>query len=490
MADDHTQRPYRASEAPTRGAAAGTPPGNDPLAELARLIGQNDPFGEFGRDGTRRAAAPRQPDPAPEWPAEREAVQPAPAAPHSDAPLYGSQEFGRQPYGGASLSAGADLYQVEGHAPGYGVPGYEVPGYPAAPAATAYEQTPFPPGNDPFAQEEDDYYDDAPPNRRRIGILAIAAVFALAVIGTAGAFGYRAIFGSSSTTKPPPVIKAETAPSKIVPASASKDVQSGKMITDRINDRGQGEKLVSREEQPIAVTSQRPVNVVFPPAQGPNGLSAPQVGSGVVGSEPKRIRTIAIHPDQPSGGAPEAASPQDLAPQQARTVPVAPPARPAAPAQPMRITNAPPVVAAAEPAPRAAPVRQVTAPPPANAPLSLDPNAAPARAAAPAPRRTAAAAAAAAAPTSLAAAPSSGGGYAVQVSSQRSEADAQTAFNALQGKYPSQLGGRQPLIKRVDLGAKGIYYRAMVGPFGSSGEAGELCSSLKSAGGSCLVQRN
>ena len=89
-----------------------------------------------------------------------------------------------------------------------------------------------------------------------------------------------------------------------------------------------------------------------------------------------------------------------------------------------------------------------------------------------------------------AAAASSGGGYAVQVSSQRSEAEAQAAFQSLQGKYPSQLGGKQSLIKRVDLGAKGIYFRAMVGPFGSSNEASELCSSLKSAGGSCLVQRN
>ena len=67
----------------------------------------------------------------------------------------------------------------------------------------------------------------------------------------------------------------------------------------------------------------------------------------------------------------------------------------------------------------------------------------------------------------------------MQVSSQRSEADAQAAFRSLQGKFPSQLGGRQPLIKRVDLGAKGIYFRAMVGPFGSSGEAGQMCSSLK-----------
>ena len=56
MADDYNQRPYRGNERPARPSA---PAGNDPLAELARLIGQNDPFSEFGRDGSRRAAPPR-----------------------------------------------------------------------------------------------------------------------------------------------------------------------------------------------------------------------------------------------------------------------------------------------------------------------------------------------------------------------------------------------------------------------------------------------
>ncbi len=59
-----------------------------------------------------------------------------------------------------------------------------------------------------------------------------------------------------------------------------------------------------------------------------------------------------------------------------------------------------------------------------------------------------------------------GGGYLVQVSSQRNEADAQASYRALQGKFPAVLGSRSPVIKRADLGDKGVYYRAMVGPFG------------------------
>lgn len=85
---------------------------------------------------------------------------------------------------------------------------------------------------------------------------------------------------------------------------------------------------------------------------------------------------------------------------------------------------------------------------------------------------------------------SGGGGYAVQVTSQRSEAEAKTAFRALRTKFPKELGGRDPIVRRADLGDKGTYYRALVGPFASMEEAAGVCSSLKAAGGSCLVQRN
>jgi hypothetical protein len=104
----------------------------------------------------------------------------------------------------------------------------------------------------------------------------------------------------------------------------------------------------------------------------------------------------------------------------------------------------------------------------------------------------------AAAPTALANANSaaavafsgSGGGYSVQVTSERTESKAQAAFRALQAKYPNQLSGRQPIIRRADLGAKGTYYRALVGPFASAEKAAGLCSGLKAAGGNCIVQRN
>ena len=102
------------------------------------------------------------------------------------------------------------------------------------------------------------------------------------------------------------------------------------------------------------------------------------------------------------------------------------------------------------------------------------------------------AAVAAPAPIARAAKPAAAasGSYAVQVSSQRSEAEARAAFRSLQAKYPNLLGGRQALIHKVELGEKGTYYRAMVGPFANANEASTLCGGLKAAGGQCLVQKN
>ena len=497
MADDQSQRPYRASEPPVRSAAK--PSGNDPLAELARLIGQTDPFAEFGRESARRASAP-QPGERSDWntqplgspfTSQAGAASRAPVAPQKlggngyfparpepvEQPIgapqnYGSQNYGRQPYGDAPLPRADEDYQSEQDAHGYPADqvGYEQDGYEHG----AHQQV------------EEEYYEDVPPSRRRLGVMAIAGVFALAVIGTAGAFGYRALFGSSGSPQPPPVIKADAGPSKVVPATTGKDAQSNKLITDRMNERGQSEKLVSREEQPIDK-----------PAMAALSQSAPQaaLGSGVVAGEPKKIRTIAIRPDQSATADALPSSPLGAAAAPARAVPAPPPQAPAPrAAPPLARASADTATVDAEqdqtpaaPARAAPPVRQAAPAANSHAPLSLNPNAAPARAPAPAaPTRTASL------PPPVAASNANAGGPGsyVQVSSQRSESEAQSAFRALQAKFPSQLGSRQPLVHKVDLGAKGTYYRAMVGPFATANEAAELCSSLKAAGGQCLVQRN
>jgi hypothetical protein len=85
---------------------------------------------------------------------------------------------------------------------------------------------------------------------------------------------------------------------------------------------------------------------------------------------------------------------------------------------------------------------------------------------------------------------SSSGGYAVAVASERSAADADAVFRSLQAKFPNQLGGREPIVRRTDLGPEGMYYQASIGPFMSKKAAARVCSSLKAAGESCIVEKN
>ena len=330
-----------------------------------------------------------------------------------------------------------------------------------------------------------------------MGIMAIAAVFALAVIGTAGAFGYRALFGSSGPSQPPPVIKADTAPSKIVPVTASKT--PNKLITDRVADHAQDEKLVSREEQPVEMKNKPaawrrrrrktarnrppPSRLHSAAASFPASRRKSTPSPSVPISPDWAISPAAVPPPHGSAAATAGTQWRRRSRQADGTAP--PPHR--GRQQSSRCDQCGTAGAASERGARRCAGASHPASAPSNAPLSLSPDAPAARA----PMRTAAVAAPApiARPPRRPAAAASGS-YAVQVSSQRSEADAQAAFRSLQAKYPNQLGGRQALIHKVELGDKGTYYRAMVGPFASANEASELCSGLKAAGGQCLVQRN
>ena len=143
---------------------------------------------------------------------------------------------------------------------------------------------------------------------------------------------------------------------------------------------------------------------------------------------------------------------------------------------------------------RQSPAAKPATPPARNGgPLSLEPQGQTADAASsyqPAPRERVANGAASAPRLAAVSTPASGGGYVVQISSQRSEAEAQASFRSLQSKFPKELGDRAAIVRRADLGEKGVYFRAMVGPFGTAGDADQFCGSLKSAGGQCIVQKN
>lgn len=440
----------------SRGMSSGTPAphSNDPLAELARLIGQNDPFAEYGRQQQARQNAPVEPlaVPAPSYP-----TQPVP-------PSYGAPP----------------RYEAPPQQAGYVQPAAQA-GYPADNSYSYAEAHGYPPGLVPpevdrhlpelLGSDQQQYYTvdpegDALAERevasRRRKVMVGAAALVLVILGISGAVAYRvtlATYGSS----PPPVIKADTAPSKIM--AAQRDTNGGKPIQDRLGNNPSGERMVSREEQPVDI---KPAPRVVLPPPGGQPAAAPADGTTARGgAEPKKIRTVAIRPDntidQPPVAAPAPAAPTRVA--SVANVPAVP--------------MPPPV--AAQPRP-AAPSHVAAAPQPARGPLSLSPDAA---SVAPAPAQTRTASL----PPPRAAAPVAGSGAFVQLSSQRSEGEAQAAFRSLQSKYPSVLGNRSLTVHRADLGAKGTYYRAMVGPLASA-DAVELCSSLKAAGGSCIIQKN
>ncbi len=488
MADDSTMRSYRPSQQyrredadPREHERVG---GADPLAELARLIGQSDPFDEFGRTNPRSsvARAPElgsaAPPTAPDWRETssyetvrtRSASQSPPPFPPSTVPRHDFEEPALLEAPAEPDAAMHDTdYAPHPHYAGAGL------GHDAA-------QEPYFDDGAPMGPNDDEMYDDAPRARRGGKLLTAVILVGCAMLGTAGAYGYRTYYVNPGSG-PAPVIVADKTPTKVVPTTEG---QASKVIQDRIGEQGGNERMVSREEQPVEIkppgTSAAPrvvlpapvapvagANTVFPappaltpppqtaaappaPAAGAP-KSAPGATANASASEPKRVRTVTIRPDgtdlsgRPVGG----------------------------------LGGAPTEPASARPAGRPA---QTAA---RGAPLSLDPQTS--AQSAPAPARAAPATPPA---PRLAAAPATGGSgsYVVQVSSQRSEAEAQASYRALQAKYPNLLNGHEPIVRRADLGAKGVFYRTMVGPFASAGEAGQFCNGLKAAGGQCIIHRN
>ncbi len=531
MAERYQDRPYSAGGHGRGGDQFGSDRDeSDPLAELARLIGQTDPFGAAGRAKAPvpPRATPRQGyqqgqqpghqqeyrqdyhqgyqqdyEPAPEEQEEAPPPQWMQRANFRREPPKASREVLReQPRDFESenedhLSAVHPLhrYPAQPHQPHRDTYYQEEPAYRNQPAYGEPEAEPqldpsryddalygqiesglqdfqrepaYP--DDPYAYQAG--YDDEieePSRKRRGTMFIVAGVLALAVVGTAAAYGYRTYFTTARNGEPP-IIKADNSPTKIVPAPSDGSAK----LPDRLVSGDGTEKIVSREEQPVDVDARAAgPRVVFPPLnQNTNTPSAAGVspstgptpaGAGPIvapnngtlpNSEPRKIKTFSVRGDQPDA----AATPVNTPP---------PPAPPAAPKQ---------TVAA-----RSKALAQANAS--ANTPMSLAPLA---QSAPPAETRVAATGPVQTMPS----ASTGSGAFMVQVSSQRSEADAQASFRALQNKFPSVLGSQAPVIRRDDQGEKGIYFQAMVGPFGTREEAVQFCGNYKSAGGQCFVKKN
>ncbi|CCD91634.1 conserved hypothetical protein [Bradyrhizobium sp. ORS 375] len=514
MADRYQDRPFPADGFGRGGNQSGDA---DPLAELARLIGQNDPFAASGR-GTPQAQQrpmPRPAAPVPEQPAAAmppagapawmQRAQPAAANPFADMGREQPQPAPAPPAFPAGFQdpRGQPGFPEQDFAPAAPRP---QPGYPNAEFADQLSKLDYSVGDSRhgFAENDRDYnrdgyddndqdssrYDDAlfgqmgggqqgfqgdnefqdgqygyqdgydegeeeERPRRRGGMSTVLAVLTLAVVGTGGAYGYKTYI-SSGRTGEPPIIRADNSPTKIM---AQQDTTP--KVPDRLLGGDGGEKLVSREETPMDLNTR--------------------------GGNPR-----VVFPQMSQNGGPPPTTPPSVTPAQIANANGILPNSDPRPIKTLSVTGgnqagaADPGMPPANPPPTKQAMKGKKSPANANAsaatetpmPLTPQPATAPARIAA-------------AVPVTEQTQTERTGGYLVSISSQASEAEAMTSYKAVQDKYTAVLGKYEPIIKRMDLGDKGgVKYRAAVGPFATKEEANKMCGTLKTAGGQCFPFSN
>jgi hypothetical protein len=464
-----------------RSSPGASPSKSDPLAELARIVGQDDPFrallAEEGPGSQRTGSG---------LGARREPLFDYPGSEQGGATDYGSRgnladddrgypEAYRQPPVALTREEEAILYGHGGH--GYAGDAHDHGRYydDAGDGAEVYEA---------FAPE--------PPRRRRKTLMAAVAMVAVVALAGAGAWTLRS--GSpSGADGDPPVVKAETGPSKIAPQNPGGiDIpnQNKKIYEPGAQDTQT--RVVNREEQPIDLrqairagapgpdSASGPGPVRLSPAVPPNVASgvAPSLqgsGNAIAGflGEPRRVRTVSIRPDgtiipPDAGGA----------------------ARPAVPAPPAAAAPGalalPPSLRPRDTMPPATAPRSAATPDQGiGAPLQITPDSTRPKSE---PRVAAAPPAVVREPTETSAAPAASPGFTVQLGVRGTDREARQAFEHFQQRHAGDLSGFSPLIVQADINGK-TAYRVRVGPM-SRDDATSLCVRLKASGGQCFVANN
>ena len=492
-----------------RGAGQAPRPGQqaDPLAELTRIVGQDDPLKDiFAERRQPPRPAMRQepsfevvpPQPAPAFPEmsqppaemrgaldEFEALlrrtEPQRGATPAPVPAQPPTQRGFEPdfdlpepmpYARPATVQGAapprDL--DEGVAPHHAQASYadEAPAYDYGHAQQA--------GPAPEYGEED--MPDLEPRRSRKGLWAAAAVIAIGLVGVGAAFTMRG--GTVTKDGQPPMITADSGPVKVAPANpgGAEIPNQNKQIYERSPDAPAAPtKVVNNEEQPVDVQQaarSMPPRVVMPGPMSGGGTalaaapSAPErsIAPAEPGltpmppvpglGEPRKVRTVSIRPDGTPAQNPVAVDGSQ------------PIATGSAPSRSIagQATNLAQPRAAQAPAAAPKPEARATTPPAATTPV------APTRLAAAAPVPAAAASAPA-----TAAVRAGTGDFVVQLGAPGSEAEARATFAALQRKYPQQLGGQAPIVRKTELAGGKTVYRLRVGPY-SREDATSMCSGL------------
>lgn len=348
------------------------------------------------------------------------------------------------------------LEEPRGHDPH----GHDMGHYPAAPGAHPQHAEPgFQVGpQDHFTEPQQEYadpdaaYDDGEmeeeePRSGRRTLMIVAALVGAIGIGGAMAYTYKTFAGKGPSAKLGDQVAAKKATS----------VNSDKKLPTRLDD--------AQQEQPGQAESET--------AQGPNDDP----------NAPRKVQIIRVpgNADQPMQAAAPPPAPTASIPGIMVDMGTPPPPRAQPPQAPMaRAPVAPPaapVASNAGPRPAAqAPVRTVASVPPAE---PAEPAAPPAvkkdrvaKAAVPAKAKD----------DQTASIPASTTGYVAVLSSSKTRIDALKAFAEVQQKHNDALETKQPDVQEVNLGEKGMRYRAIVGPPGSYAGAKQLCDQLESSG--------
>jgi cell division septation protein DedD len=194
------------------------------------------------------------------------------------------------------------------------------------------------------------------------------------------------------------------------------------------------------------------------PPKDPGGMVVPGQDSVLLNRDAKGKPEELLPP-------PEAVKPRPAPPVQPLQSAAAPPSAPAA----TTVPSAPvaPAPSTAQP-PTAAPSPQVVAAQPTPA-VPAAPIGGPAQKVAPLPGI------------------SSSSGYRLQLGALKTEEAAKTEWLKLQRQNSDVLGKLSLSVSRVDLGAKGTYYRIQAGPIADEGKAAQDCAALKSRKIGCIL---
>ena len=320
---------------------------HDPLADLARIGGQDDPFEALLANERTRGAPPQRREPL--FAIRGGAGGDSYGAPGAREPAPHDFDDTFEPEARHAQSAYAYQQPVAAVAAGYEQHAHDQGGYDQGGYTPEYDDDNGHAQAEPY--NEAAYYPPARGRSRR-GVLALGAIVGVVVLGSAGAFMFSGRSSAISTGEPP-LIAASNEPIKVAPQNPGgvEIPNQNKQIYERAQS---GEtKVVSNSEQPVDVKQAvRMGGGAVADATGSAG-PAPHAGTGLNLGEPRKVRTISIKPDgtlarpEPETKVATVAPPAMTMPSATQPAPAA--AAPAAAPKPAAST--PPVTPVAKPAP-------------------------------------------------------------------------------------------------------------------------------------------